>query len=633
MDIADTAAERAHAILEDEGRAAPELLSADIYQSWQRCIERGQDPRRTPKPQAQSLDKLEEAREKCGQVRRLALLELQELHRQIAGSSFMIGFADSDCMMLDVLADPDFEEIVGSDSLQPGCVWTEAACGTNALGAAVLERRLIVVHGPEHFYRGHLGLTCVAHPVIGPDGSLAGVIDATSRSDGRPRHTQALLRLAATQIENGLFREHFRDQTLVAFHHGSDYLHSLSTGLLAVREDGVVVGGNTQANNFLHRRLEAHAVDFQDIFGVKFDVLRDDQRRSPMRVKDFAGAAYFAKVDSAGFTRPVTVRRPSKGRTGPPTAIPTAFVADDAHVATIVRQVESAAARQLPILIRGETGTGKELLARHAHLASNRKGPFVPINCAALPESLIEAELFGYAEGSFTGARKGGSTGLVGEANGGTLFLDEIGDLPMTLQAVLLRLLDDWTVRPIGGQRTKVDVQLVSATNVKLTSAIASGRFRSDLLYRMNTLEVTLPPLSQRSDIEAIAQHLLARMAPDCELDAGALDHLVDHPWPGNIRQLRNELARASLGAVDGIITRATIEAACGHRHGASEIGSDEPAAVQAPGDLSLKDVQRERILAVLAEVGGNVSQAARRLGISRNTVYRTMGQSGSDDN
>ena len=165
----------------------------------------------------------------------------------------------------------------------------------------------------------------------------------------------------------------------------------------------------------------------------------------------------------------------------------------------------------MPILIRGETGTGKEQLARHAHAASGRSGAFVAVNCAALPESLIEAELFGYGEGAFTGARKGGSSGLVKEADGGTLFLDEIGDMPVTLQAVLLRFLDDWTVRPVGGAKRQVDVLLISATNADL-ERIRSPKvvFAPDLLFRLNTLEVTLPPLAERSDFQAIAEHLLA---------------------------------------------------------------------------------------------------------------------------
>jgi transcriptional regulator of acetoin/glycerol metabolism len=289
------------------------------------------------------------------------------------------------------------------------------------------------------------------------------------------------------------------------------------------------------------------------------------------------------------------------------------FISRDPTVRAIVRQVETAAARKMPILIRGETGTGKEQLARHAHAASGRTGAFVPVNCAALPESLIEAELFGYADGAFTGARRGGATGLVKEADGGTLFLDEIGDMPVALQAVLLRLLDDWTVRPVGGARAKVDVFLVSATNASLDKAIAEGRFRSDLLYRLNTLEVTLPRLRDRTDFDAIVHHLLGAIDPNCEITPATIARLTARPWPGNIRELRNVLARFSLAAADRFV---------------DEVGLDATicqAPLTTPG--SLHDIQRARILVVHAETAGNISETARRLGVSRNTIYRALGQ------
>jgi transcriptional regulator of acetoin/glycerol metabolism len=325
-----------------------------------------------------------------------------------------------------------------------------------------------------------------------------------------------------------------------------------------------------------------------------------------------ANADRTVQKEGASFTardrpdRPVAEPTPHRSA-----AMGSAFVAMDPKVMAIVRQVETAAARKMPILIRGETGTGKEQLARHAHLASGRGGAFVPINCAALPESLVEAELFGYADGAFTGARRGGAIGLVKEADGGTLFLDEIGDMPVALQAVLLRLLDDWTVRPIGGARTKVDVFLVSATNASLDKAIAEGRFRADLLYRLNTLEATLPRLAERSDFSAIVRHLLTAIDPRCEITSATIAGLAERAWPGNIRELRNVLARLTLAATNGVI--------------------DEPAAkaaieLQPPKvSSSLHEMQRTRVLAVHADSAGNVSETARRLGVSRNTVYRAL--------
>jgi len=630
MDSAETAAERAHAILERDGGIAPELLPADIYQSWERCLALGLDPRQRPEVRIEPAAKLNEAREKLGPARRLALAELHGLSAQIAGSSFMIAFTNADCMLLDVIADAEFVTPARAASLRPGSVWTEATCGTNALGSATIQRQATTVHRAEHFFVDHLGLTCIAHPVFAPDGSLLGVIDASSDCAERQRHTKVLMQLAAAQIENGVFREQHRGDTIIAIHQHSEYLRSLSAGLMALNGDGQVVGANTQARGFLRGRLVAEGPNFEDVFDLKFDsLLAQGRQRDCVRMRDRAGLSFVARMEASQVQQD-TPRSPRARveKSGPSIRKPP-FVADDPRLSAIVKEVELAVARQLPILIRGETGTGKELLARHAHVASGRKGAFVPINCAALPDSLIEAELFGYADGAFTGARRGGSKGLVAEADGGTLFLDEIGELPMALQAVLLRLLDDWTVRPVGGQRSVVDVQLVSATNVKLDAAVASGRFRADLLYRMNALEVTLPSLATRSDINAIAQHLLKGIAAGCTLGDGALEHIRSHPWPGNIRQLRNELARASLNAAGGVIDKSMIEAACTNHHDLALADGPAPAQhlLALGGDLSMRAAHKDVVLAALAETGGNISLAARKLRVSRNTIYRAMGR------
>jgi transcriptional regulator of acetoin/glycerol metabolism len=280
-----------------------------------------------------------------------------------------------------------------------------------------------------------------------------------------------------------------------------------------------------------------------------------------------------------------------------------------------MRDVEAAARRCLPILIRGETGTGKEQLARHAHASSGRRGAFVPVNCGALPESLIEAELFGHAEGAFTGAKRGGAAGLVAQADHGTLFLDEIGDMPLALQTVLLRLLDDWMVRPVGGGATRpVDVLLIAATHVDLAADVARGRFRADLYYRLDTIEALLPPLRERSDFAAIVAHLLRSVSPGTELEDAALARLAAHAWPGNIRELRNLLTRLTLTSEAGRIGADATDACLGAAGGGG-----------ITAGAKLKDQTTERIVTVHRDLGGNLSAAARRLGVSRNTVYRAL--------
>jgi sigma-54 dependent transcriptional regulator, acetoin dehydrogenase operon transcriptional activator AcoR len=607
--------------LEQRGAPPAELLSADIYDSWMRCISFGLDTLRPPSPEFVSPAILRQEQQRCSLVRGLALAEMHTLHQQIAGSNFMIAFANAEGLLLDIISDPSFSDASNAASIRPGTVWTESICGTNGLGTAAHLKRAIVVHGREHFFSRYNNLTCVAAPIFAPDGELTGILDASSDCMSRQAHTQALVAMAATQIENGLFREHHRGHILIAFHNRGEYLHTLSAGLLAVDKEGSILAANRAAGILLHGLPASPGRRFADVFRTKFSTFVDEGRRKErQRLEDDVGSQFVATIENTRqfpMTQAVSIPRPP-----PPREVATQFVSADPTIAGIVRRVESAAARKMPILIRGETGTGKEQLARHAHAASRRSGFFVAVNCAALPDSLIEAELFGYAEGAFTGARKGGSGGLFREADGGTLFLDEIGDMPVTLQAVLLRFLDDWTVRPVGGVKRQVDVLLVSATNANLDESIAKGRFRSDLLFRLNTLEVTLPPLRERSDFADIARHLIAKIDPSANLTESAIDRLADLDWDGNIRELRNVLSRLSLGEHGNLIDGAAVESAIGHSH-SERMPGKTPSSSGLRNELH--EMQRAQVLTAYAETGNNISKTARRLGVSRNTIYRTL--------
>ena len=607
--------------LDDEGHPPAGLMSADIYDSWMRCITLGLDALRPPSPEFVDAAVLRQEQQRCSLVRGLALAEMHTLHQQIAGSNFMIAFATAEGLLLDSISDSSFSDASDAACIRAGSIWTESICGTNGLGTAAYLKRPIVVHGREHFFARYNNLTCVAAPIFAPDGEVAGILDASSDCMSRQAHTQALVAMAATQIENGLFREQHRGNILIAFHNRGEYLHTLSAGLLAVDNDGRILAANRAARVLLHGLPAFAGRLFGDVFRGRFsDFVDEGRRKERQRLEDDVGSQFVATIENSRqfpMTHRVLAPRPA-----PPKSPAAAFVSADPRIAAIVQRVAIAAARKMPILIRGETGTGKEQMARHAHAASQRAGSFVAVNCAALPDSLIEAELFGYTEGAFTGARKGGSAGLFKEADGGTLFLDEIGDMPVTLQAVLLRFLDDWTVRPVGGSKREVDVLLVSSTNANLDDAIAKGRFRSDLLFRLNTLEVTLLPLRERTDFADIARHLMAKIDPSIALSEAAIQRLAQRSWDGNIRELRNVLARLSLSETGPVIDAATVDAAIGP-------GSAEPVAPKikmnesAPADLH--EIQRALVLATFAETGNNISKTARRLGISRNTVYRAL--------
>jgi len=611
---------RARNAMESNGSLPNDLVTPEISASWTRCLALGLDPQRPPPLEAINEAQLKASRDRADLVRALALAEMQTLYHQIAGSNFLIAFASPDGILLDTIADPSFRNAARTASIRPGTLWAEQLRGTNALGTVAQTGQTLTVHGGEHFFAQYGSLTCTAAPVLGPDGTLAGVLDASSHCGSRQQHTQALVGMAATQIENGLFRQHHRGNLVMAFHSRAEYLHTLSAGLLALDPSGVVLGVNPQARFLLQGLPALPNRHFEDLFRTRFTALMEGGRAGFQRLEDRVGSVFVADVENL---RSLSIRLWPQRPAAPaeaPAAIAPSFVADDPAVRAALRQTEAGALRRLPILIRGETGTGKEQVARHVHRISRRRGAFVPVNCAALTGSLIEAELFGHTEGAFTGARRGGAPGLVCEADGGTLFLDEIGDMPLGLQAVLLRLLDDWSVRPVGGGRSRqVDVLLVAATNAEIDAAVEAGRFRADLYYRLNTVPVTLPPLRNRCDLGAIVRRILTDVAPDSTIDPDALERLTAWHWPGNIRELRNTLTRLTMDRPGQPIDVATVAAALCRP---APQGSGE---FIGKGRGSLRDTVRGRILAAHRDTGGNLSETARRLGVSRNTVYRAI--------
>jgi transcriptional regulator with PAS, ATPase and Fis domain len=324
------------------------------------------------------------------------------------------------------------------------------------------------------------------------------------------------------------------------------------------------------------------------------------------------------------------------------------------QIETVVTKVQRILNKDIPLLILGETGTGKELLARAVHHDSNRaRQPFVAVNCASIPETLIEAELFGYEDGAFTGARRKGASGRILQANGGTLFLDEIGDMPLALQARLLRVLQERCVTPLGSHKSiAVDIAVVSATHRSLRDMIEAGTFREDLYYRLNGLVVRLPALRDRSDMAAVARRILRSECPQAtpSISPAVMALFARHAWPGNIRQLANVLRTAAvMAAGEAQITeehlsedfledvrrtpaapRPAAPAAAATSMADAAPGeaaaAATPVAETAPAPAcTLEEAEIAMIRAALDAANGNISEASKRLGISRNTIYRTL--------
>jgi transcriptional regulator of acetoin/glycerol metabolism len=583
----------------------PGLVRLAIAESWRRCLDTGLNPERPPVLERVCGPELERQRTHYAPVRRLALAEMQSLHRQLGVDAFVIAFAAPDGLLLDTVMSDGNRRDLEAFGIVPGTMWQEHQVGTNGLGTAIAAGQLVDVRGAEHFFAAHNRLSCVAAPIFGPDRTLAGVLDASCAAAAYEPHVRAVLALSAAQIESQLFRLSQPGRRVLALHGRPEFLETAYAGLLALDEADRITAANDQARFMLAGLPEPLGTRLAALFEPDGTVWRAGIAG---RLKDRTGRLFHARME--GGAAAGAALHAAAG----PVSDHNGAVAEDPAVRVTLDMVARAAQRRLPVLIRGETGTGKEVVARFAHRASGRGGKFVAVNCAAIPPELLAAELFGHAEGAYTGARRGGARGLACEADGGTLFLDEIGDLPAGVQAALLRFLDDFQVRPVGGLSGRVvDIFLLAATNADLAGAVAAGKFRADLYYRLGITEVTLPRLAARTDFAALARHLLAGIAPDAMLSDGAMGVLAGYHWPGNIRELRNVLTKLSLSG-QALITAETAAALL------PQCGQPAPQT----GSV-LWDVQVRQINAALREAAGNVSEAARRLGVSRNTIYRAM--------
>jgi transcriptional regulator of acetoin/glycerol metabolism len=602
-----------------------EWIKPEVRESWQRCLDADLDPKTLPDVPAVSPGELKDLRDRHAKLNEIAKLEVQNLYSQISGSNFMVAFATYDAVILETVADPSFLRLARRSGIVAGSRWEERLRGTNALGCAAHAQQHSAVHGTEHFFQDNCRLTCVASPVFDHEERLIGVIDASSDCNSRQVHTVALIRMAALHIEAEAFRSTLQRHLIIQFHNRQEFVYTLEAGLIALSWDGHIVAVNRQARFFLQDLPIAPGLPFEGVFRKSFErFLAETAVSGSGELTDQRGSTYKVIVSSLPHSR-VTVQGTAfpHGNKRQRGAVQPAFICDDAAVLDAVRIVEGAIPWRVPIFIRGETGCGKELLARHIHKASGRTGKFVAVNCTALPEALVESEFFGYRDGAFTGGRHGGSPGLIRDADQGTLFLDEIGDMAIALQARLLRFLDQGTVRAIGSSsEEKVDVQLVAATNCAIEEAVDQKRFRSDLLYRIRGVEVTLPPLRERSDFPLIARALLKDLAPDCALSDGAIEILQRQRWPGNFRELKHLLVKMLIVANSALLLPS---------HVLSVLAGTERNARSAdpPRKPGLGESKRKMILETYRRCDGNVVQTAKELDVSRNTVYRQLHKSG----
>ena len=601
---------------------AEDLSRKYIRDSWQRCVGAGLDRFQAPRQVDASSQELRELRDRDSFLLHLVRSELPKLQKQLPGDTCLLGFANRDAVLIEVACPSP--TVRSASRAFPGTCWQEKFRGTNAIGTAAFTRRPVAVCMQEHFLREYAALTCIAAPVQDSDGELLGAIHLSTNSPLRQRHSMVLLCMAAAYIESEMFKQRHRSAFVMQFHSRNEFAGTLYAGLIALDESGQVISSNRQAQSLLEGMPLQPGRHFDEIFRTDFRqfISRPASATESSQLTDLKGSSSNVRVylpEKRARSWSIShdgSKAEEQGRISP------GFVCSDPTVASAVSMARRAVALSIPILIRGETGTGKEMMARCVHRMSGRSGPFVAVNCAAVPESLIESELFGYREGAFTGARNGGAEGLILQANHGTLFLDEIGDMPLDLQPTLLRFLDSWTVRPIGSKKeVNVDVQLVTATNCDLEQAITEKRFRRDLLYRINSVEIFIPPLRERSDFDEIVASLLAELPQKLTITKSALQLLRQQTLNGNVRELKNILLRAALTCDGPECSTAVIQSLLNKAplHAVKSTRSESP----------LIDVRRNMILEAYRKSDGNISKVAQNLRVSRNTVYRELRQSG----
>ena len=615
-----------------------------IEASWRRSVATGLMKDDIPAA-ALTSTQLEAARARSGRLLKYAEPSMENTYEQLAGTGSVVLIADADGVVLSRKGDPDFVESTHGDRLRPGACWGEAACGTNAIGTTIARQAAMTIETQEHHLRKFHSLSGAAAPIFDSAGQVLGVLAAYSARPESQYPTLGFIRTVATLIENRILVREMAADVVIRFHLVADYLETIKQGIMVFDADGKLVGTNTAARDMLRLSLtNALNKRFSDLIGDGFSL------ESLVNLARTVGSGHLTTLLADG--RQVTVSASVGSSCNPNALVPqitartvpskrampsaaTTVLQDldlgDPQVQRAITKASMIQGSDIPLLIEGESGVGKEVFTAAFHNSGPRKrAPFVAVNCAAIPEGLIESELFGYEGGAFTGANRKGYEGRILMANGGTLLLDEIGDMPLALQGRLLRVLQERQVTPLGSAKSvSVDIALVCATHRNLRAEVAAGRFREDLYYRLNGLRIHLPALRERTDIDRLIRLIIdtERGERPIEVADDVKSALRTYAWPGNIRELQMVLRTAI--AIVGQGSRLTLQ------HLPDEFSALLPADAQevAHGKewADLAHIEADAIRKAMMAAQGNVSKASRVLGISRKTLYRKLSHMASE--
>jgi transcriptional regulator of acetoin/glycerol metabolism len=630
-----------------------------VLRSWERSLQDYRiDPSEPSRVRILSKTELRDYTQPIEGFLRIARAGVERLHRQVCALGYSTLLADSHGVAVDWRGDERLSQAWKESGLYLGAVWEEHNEGTCGVGTSLIEKGPITIHRGEHFRAQNANLTCSAAPVLDPFGQALACLDVSALHSPDSKDSQhlalQLVMQSALLIEKAYFFWQFEDQWVLRLSRRRELAEVASECLLALDGQGTILAADKEARQEYRTDVGGDLVGRHvgELFDVSMDKLLEFSGQSglvwPIRTV-LRGHQYFASLRTP---RAITIKplpppnreKPFSGKIpvqGEPLCLDYLAGADP-HLNDCVARMKRVMNKNIPVLLKGETGTGKEMFARAIHNASRRAGkPFVAVNCAAIPESLIESELFGYKEGAFTGARSKGMRGKIQQANGGTLFLDEIGDMPEQLQPRLLRVLAEKEVTPLGSDAPiPVDLHVICATHRNLKEMVAEGGFREDLYYRLNGIAFDLPPLRRRRDLADLVRAALAIEAaeenPQAAIDEQAMAALTRFDWPGNVRQLRNALRyalaiceedRIGLNDLPDEVVRPERPVLPAFVQGKGQDGAERPLlSAEGPASFNtMEQAERTVIVVALEKNQWQVTKAAEEIGISRATLYRKM--------
>lgn len=638
-------------------------LWAVVAESWERCRKFGLNPYQSTRAKVKTQSEMLEIMARTEELREVANPLVERLLRFVQGLGLVAALTDEKCCIVALYGDPVTLKKVRTMDYQMGAVWAEDEIGTNAIGIAAMTKQPVQISGNEHYSAKYYHWSSSAAPLL-KDNALMGILSISGPIGSIHSQTSGMVVAAAQaieiQLENNVQFQRQRDLNTQL----NSVFEAMSEGVIVLDKNGHVCQVNPAAGQILDRNTS-------DIMGSNAIEIMHDQAEEITRLLDRGQECEFEFIPDGlsgsnhatgtgksiidrekqvvGATiilRPIAQVRQLAARMAGVEAKFTfdSIIGQDPSMKNAIKLGKIASRTSSNVLMQGESGTGKEVFAQAIHNGSSRrKGPFVAINCAALPRELVGSELFGYDEGAFTGAKREGRPGKFELADGGTLLLDEIGDMPLEQQGSLLRAIQEKAVVRVGGDKViRVDVRIIAATNRDLLGLVTQGRFRQDLYYRLNVMQVTIPPLrDRRSDILLVFQYFLDDMCRKMgkvinEVDDDVLRCLCAYNWPGNVRELQNIVERTILVVEDGHVTVSHLPQEVNSlnpddRGDGWEWGPRSVIAVahetyaRENRKRAMEEKEKEKIIQTLDNNGGNVSKTALSLGISRNTLYRRL--------